>query len=106
MIALTALRNGLCCTAVLMITIAITPKAFGVITTTLLKRYEAELWSDGIGGYFVTLPNGVLDELMAIREVDESYSDVIIRGARGVTLPNRAASRRTWSAGLSSRSPT
>jgi hypothetical protein len=35
------------------------------------------------GGFLIRLPRGVLDRLKAMRGPGESYSDVIIRVARG-----------------------
>jgi len=44
---------------------------------------EAERRPDGKGGYFITLPHGVIDRLKALRGPGQSYSDVIQRLARG-----------------------
>jgi hypothetical protein len=66
-----------------MVTIALTAKAFAIIVTTLPDGYKAELSPGGNGGFVVALPNGILDRLEALREPGESYSDVIIRVARG-----------------------
>jgi len=66
-----------------MVTIAITPEAFAIIVATLPDGYKAELSSDGNGGFMITLPNGILDRLEVPRGPGESYSDVIIRVARG-----------------------
>jgi hypothetical protein len=41
---------------------------------------------DGKGDYLVTLPRGVIDRLAAMRGPGESYSDVIIRIARGCSV--------------------
>ena len=41
--------------------------------------------SDGKGGYLVVLPHGVIDRLKAMRGAGESYSDVILRIAKGET---------------------
>ncbi len=38
---------------------------------------------DGKGGYLMVLPHAILDHLTALRGPGESYSDVIIRVARG-----------------------
>jgi hypothetical protein len=43
----------------------------------------AEARPDGKGGYLVTLPHTVVDRLKALRGRGESYSDVILRLARG-----------------------
>jgi hypothetical protein len=66
-----------------MVTIAITPEAFTIIRAALPHGCKIELRPDGYGGYVVTLPNGVLDRLKAMRCPGESYSDPIIRVARG-----------------------
>ena len=47
------------------------------------RRVAAETRPDGRGGYLITLPRGVLDGLKAMRGPGESYSDVILRLARG-----------------------
>jgi hypothetical protein len=44
---------------------------------------EAEHRPDGKGAYFVTLPRDVLDKLNYLRAPGESYSDVILRVAKG-----------------------
>jgi hypothetical protein len=62
-----------------MVTISITPAAFAAIEATIPKGWKAELRPDGHGGYLITLPNGVLDKLRALRGPGESYSDVISR---------------------------
>jgi hypothetical protein len=63
---------------------------------------------DGRGAHLVTSPDGVIDRLKAMRGLSESYSDVIIRVARGdgsaFTIPTYAATlniggpyaRRVW----------
>jgi len=43
---------------------------------------EADRRPDGRGGYFITLPHGVVDRLGHLREPGESYSDVILALAR------------------------
>jgi hypothetical protein len=53
------------------------------IAATLPDGREAERHPDGKGAYFVTLPRDVLDKLNYLRGPGESYSDVIIRVARG-----------------------
>ena len=72
-----------------MVTISITPEAFTAIVATLPEELQAETWPDGKGGYFITLPHGVLDRLKAMRGPGESYSDVILRlaGSEGVGYP-------------------
>jgi predicted CopG family antitoxin len=62
-----------------MVTIAITPDAFTAMLTMLPKGSKSDLWPDGMGGYFATLPNGVLDTLRTVRNPAESFSDVILR---------------------------
>ena len=65
-----------------MVTIAITPEAFAAMLTMLPEGSNSELWHDGMGGYFATLPNGVLDTLGAVRSPAESFSEVIMRLAK------------------------
>jgi hypothetical protein len=64
------------------ITISITSRAFDAIAVTLPDGRKPELCPDGKGSFFVTLPNGVLDRLRALRGPGESYSDVIVRLAK------------------------
>jgi hypothetical protein len=67
-----------------MVTIAITPEGFSIIVTALPSGRRVKLRPDGYGGYVVTLPNGVLDRLKAMRGPSESYSDVILRLAKTI----------------------
>jgi hypothetical protein len=67
----------------LVVTISISAEALAAIATTLADDREAECRPDGKGAYFVTLPRDVLDKLNYLRGPGESYSDVIIRTARG-----------------------
>jgi hypothetical protein len=57
--------------------------ALAAIEATLADDREAEHRPDGKGAYFVTLPRDVLDKLNYLRAPGESYSDLIIRVARG-----------------------
>jgi len=66
-----------------MITISITPAAFAAIALTLPKGFDPEGRPDGKGGYLVTLDRHVVDRLAAMRGPGESYSDVILRLAKG-----------------------
>ena len=66
-----------------MLTISISAKALAAIAATLPVGREADRRPDGKGAYFVTLPRDVLDKLNYLRAPGESYSDVIIRVARG-----------------------
>jgi hypothetical protein len=66
-----------------MVTISITAEAFAVIEATLPKRQRGEPRPDGKGGVLVVLPHGVIDRLKAMRGAGESYSDVILRIAKG-----------------------
>jgi hypothetical protein len=50
---------------------------------TLPKGSTADAREDGKGGYLVTLERRVLDRLAFMRRPGESYSDVILRLARG-----------------------
>ena len=63
-----------------MVTISITGEALSAIAATLP---EAERRPDGKGGFLVTLDHRLLDQLKAMRGPGESYSDVILRLARG-----------------------
>ena len=65
------------------VTISISAEARAAIAATLPDGREAERRPDGKGAYFVTLPRDVLDKLNYLRGPGESYSDVIIRVARG-----------------------
>jgi hypothetical protein len=49
----------------------------------LAKGSTADARPDGKGGYPIVLPHAVLDRLEATRGLGESYSDVILRLARG-----------------------
>ena len=66
-----------------MVTISITPAAFVAIASTLPKGYTAVGRPDDQGGYQVTLDPRVRDRLNARRRPGESYSDVILRLAKG-----------------------
>jgi hypothetical protein len=68
-----------------MVTISITAEAFAAIEATLLKGTKSEARPDGKGGYLIVLPHAVLDRLKAMRGAGESYSDVILRLAKGNT---------------------
>jgi hypothetical protein len=65
------------------ITISIMPAAFAAIASTLPKGATVAGRPDGTGGYFVTLDRRMLDWLSAKRRQGESYSDVILRLAKG-----------------------
>jgi predicted CopG family antitoxin len=62
-----------------MVTISITAEAFEAIRATLSAGAEADTRPDGKGGFHITLPRDVLDRLKLIRQLGESYSDVILR---------------------------
>ena len=47
---------------------------------------EADRHPDGKGGYRITLPHDVLNKLNYVREIGETYSDVILRLAKGETV--------------------
>jgi predicted CopG family antitoxin len=66
-----------------MVTISISEEAFAAIAATLADESRAETRPDGKGGFLITLPHSVMDRLKALRGPGESYSDVIIRVARG-----------------------
>lgn len=61
-----------------MVTISITAEAIAAIAGTLPSERVADRRPDGKGGYFITLPHGVVDRLKALRGPGESYSDVIL----------------------------
>jgi hypothetical protein len=66
-----------------MVTISITAAAFAAIESTLGKGSAADARPDGKGGYLIVLPHAALDRLKTIRGPWESYSDVILKLARG-----------------------
>jgi hypothetical protein len=66
-----------------MATISITPAAFAAIASTLPKGSSFEGRPDDDEGYLVTLDRRALDWLRARRRPGESYSDVILRLAKG-----------------------
>jgi hypothetical protein len=66
-----------------MVTIAITPEAFAIIVAALPHGCKVELRPDGYGGYVVTLPKRRPRSAQSPARPGESYSDVIIRVARG-----------------------
>ncbi len=66
-----------------MVTISITGEAFAAIEATLPNGTQGEARPDGKGGYAIVLPHGVLNRLKAMRGAGESYSDVILRIAKG-----------------------
>jgi hypothetical protein len=66
-----------------MVTITITPSAFAVIASLLPKGYAAVGQADEQGGFRVALDPRARDRLNARRRPGESYSDVILRLARG-----------------------
>jgi hypothetical protein len=49
------------------ITISITAEAIAAIAGTLPSERVADRRPDGKGGYFITLPHGVVDRLKALR---------------------------------------
>ena len=65
------------------VTISISAAAFEAIKATLAKGSTADARPDGKGGYLIVLPHAVLNRLKAMRGPGESYSDVILRLARG-----------------------
>jgi hypothetical protein len=66
------------------VTLSITAEAFKAIAATLPKGSKADARPDGKGGYLITLPRSVIDRLKAMRGPGESYSDVIVRLAKGM----------------------
>ena len=65
-----------------MVTISISAEALAAIAGTLPDGREADHRPDGKGGFFITLPHGVVDRLKALRGPGQSFSDVIVRLAR------------------------
>jgi hypothetical protein len=70
-----------------MTTISITAEAFAAIEAAFPGDWRTDIRPDGKGGYLLTLPDGMIDLLKTIRSPSESYSDVIIRIARGAASP-------------------
>jgi hypothetical protein len=66
-----------------MVTISISTRAFAAIASTLPKGSTVDGYPDDNGGYLVALERRVLDRLAAMRRPGESYSDVILRLAKG-----------------------
>jgi hypothetical protein len=66
-----------------MVTISISTTAFAAIASTLPKGSTVDGRPDDNGGYLVMLDRRVLDRLAAMRRPGESYSDVILRLAKG-----------------------
>jgi hypothetical protein len=69
-------------------------EAFSAIAATFLEEGRAEGRAEAKGGYLLTRPHGVSNRLTAIRGPGESYSDVILRPAKG-TVAARARGCRT-----------
>jgi hypothetical protein len=67
----------------LVVTISVTAEALAAIAATLPAGRAADARPDGKGGYLFVLPHALLDRLKAMRGPGESYSDVILRLARG-----------------------
>jgi hypothetical protein len=66
-----------------MATILITAKAFAAIDATLLQPFKAEGQPDDKGGYLLRIQHAKLNRLAQLRRPRESYSDVILRLAKG-----------------------
>jgi hypothetical protein len=66
-----------------MVTISITAEAFAAIEARVPKGTKDVSRLDGKGRHLIVLPHGTLDRLKAMRLADESYSDVILRIAKG-----------------------
>ena len=60
-------------------TIPITVEAFAAIRAAFSGDWSSDIRPDEKGGYLLTLPQGMVDLLEAIRRPGESYSDAIIR---------------------------
>ena len=66
-----------------MVTISITFDAFAAIASALPPGSPVEGCPDGNGGFLVTLDRPAHEQLNAKRHPGESYSDVILRLAKG-----------------------
>jgi hypothetical protein len=66
-----------------MATISITPAAFAAIASTLPKGSTVAGRPDDDEGYLVTLDQRALDRLRTRRRPGESYSEAILRLAKG-----------------------
>jgi hypothetical protein len=66
-----------------MTTISITAEASAAIDGAFPGDWRNEIRLDGKGGYLLTLPEGMIALLEAIRGAGESYSDTIIRISKG-----------------------
>ena len=64
-------------------TISITAEACAAIKATFTGDWSADIRPDGKGGYLLTLPDSMIDLLETTRRPGETYSDAIIRLARG-----------------------
>jgi hypothetical protein len=65
------------------VTISITAEAFAAMDATWLRGLRPEGQADGKGGYLLTIPHATLNRLVQMRRPRESYSDVILRLAKG-----------------------
>ena len=66
-----------------MVTLSITAEAFAAMDATWLRGLKPKGQADGKGGYLLTVPHATLNRLVQLRRPRESYSDVILRLARG-----------------------
>ena len=66
-----------------MVTISITAEAFAAIEAMPPRGTKGVPRLDGKGRHLIVLPHGTFDRLKAMRLADESYSDVILRIAKG-----------------------
>jgi hypothetical protein len=62
-----------------MTTISITAEAYAAIEAAFPGDWRNEIRLDGEGGYLLTLPEGMIALLEAVRGPGESHSDAIIR---------------------------
>jgi hypothetical protein len=79
-----------------MITISITPVALAAIGATMPEGFKAQGRADGKGNYLITLPRGVLDRWKVRPGPGESYSDVILRLAKGPKTVLSSALMAWW----------
>jgi hypothetical protein len=69
------------------VTISISADALAAIEATLPEGREAERRPDGKGGYFITLPHGVVDRRKAMRGPGESYSGSALQSLSAARHP-------------------
>ena len=66
-----------------MVTLSITAEAFAAMDATWLRGLKPEGQPDRKGGYLLVVPHATLNRLAQLRRPGDSYSDVILRVAKG-----------------------